>query len=715
MGDSMDTKDLDSYGVWVKMPPQDAANNEEKSLDELLDTGAFDSIGAFPDFSEPDTDVEKEMDKTAAVQDTQDDSTDDFAAADFNDATLTEEELSNISDSMNVTEETSADEDDDTLAADDFFPDLDDTAQSAEKSVPTESEDVALDDFLDEDFTEPAAPAENTTAFTETSDDGEVSLDDFLDDVSFGGGQDEAQKEDDIPDETPLNIDLKFNEAVSEQVPVEDESSSDDTALSDTPAAESHDEEKGGFASTGNTSDTSVSAEEVDLSDFGIDASEAETPVTTGAKDENDTDKTVDYNLSVSDTAQTAAPAVQVVEDSASAKNAPATSEMNNTLLQQIVDDLSGLKNEINSLKAEFDELKSRDFLQPPPANTAEIEMPLEDTGFFSGRDEDDTIALSGDELNNIMQTADFTSDEEEQSVENQGESVFSGAEPEETVDDYFGDKTGIDEDALQTSIAESATAADAPQQAMTHAQNDEPDETVADYFGEKTGIEDEFEKEAKTSDIPHDETTETFEEPQVIEEKDFNDDAPFGTVSEDEIIIPDEEHDSGLTFDIDNEVLEEPDLDALNTLNIPEEISVPKVKDEQTAESGNFDDILVESSATDFMDSVKDTTENAAAPKDDEIFDEMLAEEPPISEVLSKENVDYLAEEERVEDVADESDIQETEGADIPSDLKADVKSVLLYMDQLLENLPEEKIMEFAKSEQFITYKKLFTELGLA
>ena len=92
-----------------------------------------------------------------------------------------------------------------------------------------------------------------------------------------------------------------------------------------------------------------------------------------------------------------------------------------------------------------------------------------------------------------------------------------------------------------------------------------------------------------------------------------------------------------------------------------------------------------------------------------------MLAEEPPISEVLSKENVDYLAEEERVADGAGESDIQETEGADIPSDLKADVKSVLLYMDQLLENLPEEKIMEFAKSEQFITYKKLFTELGLA
>ena len=46
---------------------------------------------------------------------------------------------------------------------------------------------------------------------------------------------------------------------------------------------------------------------------------------------------------------------------------------------------------------------------------------------------------------------------------------------------------------------------------------------------------------------------------------------------------------------------------------------------------------------------------------------------------------------------------------------LKKDIKSVLLYMDQLLENLPEEKIMEFAKSDEFVTYKKLFSDLGLS
>jgi hypothetical protein len=45
---------------------------------------------------------------------------------------------------------------------------------------------------------------------------------------------------------------------------------------------------------------------------------------------------------------------------------------------------------------------------------------------------------------------------------------------------------------------------------------------------------------------------------------------------------------------------------------------------------------------------------------------------------------------------------------------LKKDIKSVLKYMDKLLESLPEDKIEEFAKSEHFAVYKKLFEELGL-
>jgi hypothetical protein len=60
-----------------------------------------------------------------------------------------------------------------------------------------------------------------------------------------------------------------------------------------------------------------------------------------------------------------------------------------------------------------------------------------------------------------------------------------------------------------------------------------------------------------------------------------------------------------------------------------------------------------------------------------------------------------------------DEEPVAE-ETFDIPEGLKHELKTVLSYMDQLLESLPEEKIEEFAKSEYFDSYKKLFKELGL-
>ncbi|GMO28230.1 MAG: hypothetical protein Ta2B_08880 [Termitinemataceae bacterium] len=44
----------------------------------------------------------------------------------------------------------------------------------------------------------------------------------------------------------------------------------------------------------------------------------------------------------------------------------------------------------------------------------------------------------------------------------------------------------------------------------------------------------------------------------------------------------------------------------------------------------------------------------------------------------------------------------------------KKELQIVLSYMDQLLEALPEEKIEEFARSDQFETYKKVFKDLGL-
>jgi hypothetical protein len=69
----------------------------------------------------------------------------------------------------------------------------------------------------------------------------------------------------------------------------------------------------------------------------------------------------------------------------------------------------------------------------------------------------------------------------------------------------------------------------------------------------------------------------------------------------------------------------------------------------------------------------------------------------------------DVLPEEEgQVEDAA------EPEITALPGNFRKELKQVLSYMDKLLESLPEEKIEEFAQSDYFDTYKKLFKDLGL-
>jgi hypothetical protein len=50
-----------------------------------------------------------------------------------------------------------------------------------------------------------------------------------------------------------------------------------------------------------------------------------------------------------------------------------------------------------------------------------------------------------------------------------------------------------------------------------------------------------------------------------------------------------------------------------------------------------------------------------------------------------------------------------------LPGDLKDEIKEVLKYMDELLESLPEDKIQEFARSEHFEVYKRIFEDLGIS
>ena len=754
-----DTKELDSYGVWVKRAPQDAS---EEALD--LDLPDFSD---FQETADQTGIIEEQNDNEVPVADQDSSATDEngeISIDDFVTDGFTDPNEAYAPSSPNPPEQ------DGEISLDDFMEGGFEAPSegSTDSESASESDEVSLDDFLDGDFSDGAG----------ASSSDEISIDDFLDDDSVSSAK---QKEDDITNDEPLDIDVDFTESEEDAVPTteiteeneseNEESFADDDDMFDsiemietasepeaeTPVTESNIEledvslddfnleesDDATAAALGASINSSVPSgeETVSLDSFGIDSSSEEMPAGTGSSRKQ---QTVDYELAITeeDNVQ-AAPVIDEIKSDSVTQNKEETTEttVNNELLEKIVSDLSGLKDEINALKNDLAELKEKNTLDnissgqndgEQPAES-EIELPVqsepaeEPGGFFNSDEEDDTIALSGDELSNIVSNADFT---------------------EETA---------------------------------------EPDTQY-----------DESTEETVTEEQPEQELPEDFS-------ADFSNDTPFGGIED--TVIPDEEPDSGLSMDINEEILEEPNLDDIETnADIPEEIEIPKVDDiaETQDEEPDLDDILVESSSTDFMDSVTDSTnmqpdieitepvepelaeEEAAITKEeadditseysadttentepvldedaalelpeesssdaentdeestDDIFNEtaiedaqhtqdammndIMNEAPSVDNALSEENVDYLSKDNTVlsddEAAVAESEpepsaeTEQTDTSDLPSDIKEDVKSVLLYMDQLLENLPEDKIMEFAKSEQFTTYKKLFNELGLS
>ena len=685
-----------------------------------------------------------------------------------------------------VTEEFGAQESfDEEVSAEDF---------GVEEASGDGEEEISLDDFMDEGFSDESVASGNNgfaaDAAPAAGDSEEVSLDDFVDMSEFGVTEDAPKKDEAIVDEKPLDMDISFDSS-ADTIQTE-ENLEDNNILSedfdDTEETEVETEVVEEEEIKESTGSNDIEAEEVDLSDFGIDADAEETPVTQDIESSKLKDTVVDYDLSVDNDHMSAAPVVNEIKSTANTQTDAELEEIpeetdkneisqaDSGLLQQIVADLSNLKAEINSLKTNLEEMKSAPVAAPAEASGItgeEIAVEEEviddsadnaDTGFFSGDDGDDTIALSTDELSNILNTADFNSEEE-----------VVAQEPAEEA---------FEETAVEEQVVEEETAEEPVVEEMVVEESPADDISIEDNF--------------LSSDGPLDEG--------IIADE----------IAADNFEVPAEKA-SDLTYDFTDENLSEPNLDDIeideDTLedDLPDEISIPKE-----------DNILVESSSSDFMESVQDTTEEHAAEEPvveeapveepvveetvieepvadepafstvDNLFDEsngfadiagesaeetiveeepvfeeeQVVEEEPLAETEPEpepepeieENFDVVEEEPVIEEetfVPEEEVMAQTDDTVIPepelendfvsheddnnnltdsnidylttedkdtqveadenAELKKDIKSVLLYMDQLLENLPEEKIVEFAKSDEFTTYKKLFSELGLS
>ncbi len=1040
MSDSTDTtKELDNYGVWVKTPPKDASQTSEGS-DFQLDTDLPDfsdldmntSASAADASAEPSISEDFNFDslpEDSVVNETPVSVTEEPDFSDITGSGTSEEDSvkSDFTDDVTGFEEVSFDSNEissdssEELSIDDFMSD------SSESSGG--EEEISLDDFMDGDFTDPNPGATPAPSPVSSMEDGEISLDDFFDDDTTIS----KEKEDDVANDEALDIDLSFTDEevptveeseIIDETPAEDENSTENTEFSETTEfddmfsslgeseAKTTSEEteismdEFGISDSASTeSNSGSSSEEIDLSDFGIDSDAEETAVHQDVQAAKK-NLVVDYDLSISDEDETKEMQISstVPEKSESAVTVPENSSIvSNSILEQIMSELSGLKNEINNLKTDFETLKNckvaehtsgitetevpevneeaaveipesieetpeafadipetieetpeafadipetieespeafadipetieetpeafadipetieetpevneeaaveipesieespKAFADIPesieetpeafanipesieetpealadipetieetpveitendtssPDSMEEIQIPVpeknEDSsnGFFGTDDEDETIALSGDELNNIMITADFA--ETEETVEN-NEAVYDTDTETESVTEPASESEKTKENPFDFPITDNLETESAGTSDSFELPSEESEETVSEDFSEIDTSFDNLEspeedividetisepvledisindsaEEPSTDDITlpeeselndtsieikSDETEPTDENNSAIDTT-FTDDNPFGAINETAMNIPVEESDSGLSIEENSENLAEPDFDSLENQEIETEITIPKVDEisENENPSAPEDDILVESSNDDFMDSVAEsemvitqseanepacenidveenidvveeipdtvdisseieTTELSAEevsnvePFNDSIdnFDSMLDSEKGISEQLSDENVDYLKSDENIiesdmenmssainesetlsesmisnidatmedpfppiESVIDHDERVEKQEAPsdtlISIDLKNDIKSVLLYMDQLLENLPEEKIMEFAKSEQFGTYKRLFNELGLS
>jgi hypothetical protein len=425
-------------------------------------------------------------------------------------------------------------------------------------------------------------------------------------------------------------------------------------------------------------------------------------------------------------------------------------------LLEQIANEIASLRTEISELKKE---------LACSTEKKASTEADISN-GFFSGSEEDEVIALSGDELNNILINADFTEktpltdtelsleDEAEISLDEDAEFALN-EEAEISLDDET--EISLDEDA-EISLDDDA-----------EISLDEEAEISLDDDAEFS-LDDEAEisldDEAEIS--LDDETEISLDEDAEISldeeaEISLDDDAEFSLDDEAEISLDDDaelslDEETEISLDDETEIsLDEEELEEEffeeNLIEPSEEeldINTIVANNEELIDTITMDssDLVVPSADSDLLEvpidnqdnNFEDSEINAIEDFEDEIVidieedpSETISEETepeiddensynePTDEIFNSDQWDIETQEESpsLEENKSISEIEEPTTDSLIKDIKdkqmqEDIKSVLVYMDQLLENLPEDKIEEFAKSENFVVYKKLFTELGL-
>ncbi|TVR90444.1 MAG: hypothetical protein EA428_08455 [Spirochaetaceae bacterium] len=429
-------------------------------------------------------------------------------------------------------------------------------------------------------------------------------------------------------------------------------------------------------------------------------------------------------------------------------------------LLEQIQGEIASIKEDLHELREDVADIRSsRDMSTPVTAGTSAFPEPkvessseasgLLDPGFFE-EDEDETIALTGDELDNILNTADFVEtageptpvedslqesseasleldeiDLEDMGLESDLDVAFEqetaeiAADSDEELlqDDIIsldGDEDEDEDDEITIDISDS----DAPEAAdMAELDQDESDEIEISDDLDLSDLESELDElETEEVSLP--------EDPQIIDASE----APIEEISIDEEFDTVEEQphsdetpagfpgDEDTTVDVELPPTDTSEIDTLAQLDIDSELAdIEDLKDspdDTVADTSEIDDISIAFPDEDEfeIDDELDLDEDTLELEDDELGEiEISAEELEDDELGETATTAHSLTNTMA--AAQEAAENDTE---LSEDLREEIRAVLRYMDQLLESLPEDKIQEFASSEHFEVYKKLFEELGL-
>ncbi|MCX7656584.1 MAG: hypothetical protein N2Z76_08680 [Treponemataceae bacterium] len=730
--------ELDEYGVWIKSEPKDIEDmktlpgagktdearreeNRETHIKEASSLSEHESLDIFepsiPDIEDlPDLDIDvnepfPELEEQKSIEQTPSASSQGSELPEIEDIPFEVEEIEQFSStevsSLSPKKETplmetrKAEEAREVLEA---LPDMDIEETLSFEEIPSEAEqENPKGESLE--FAE-----ENLSDFTE------LSMEDFL-----GEDSEEGNSAHPTVEEEPLNIDLEFSDETesietvtidsvsSLSSPVIADNSADlqletvsdfDDLLSDLQKEENEKEE------TVLSPQTEVSSD-VPLKEYKGDDGSGFSPEAIPMETQQHKPKTVEEK-----------------EEKIGSKGEG--SDLSTQLLMKIAEEIASIKSELATLKEELSHFKT-------PAEThEEKERETSPRGFFE-EEEDEKIALTGDELDNILNTAEFTEETGSDIAEN--EILEESEQPQEAL---FEEKVNLPEKDLDT--------ARTPQEPLSRSGHSEPaafEKIESEELVSDEEIKNLMEEGVTPLSSPPEDTS-YLEEDLVSGE-------PLFEESLEDIEMGD--------IVLEEPPLEEPAIESIK-LELEEGEKEPAVVDEFAAPQELVEEELQEIK---LHDEVLDEENSFALedlgselPVSEESFAEVVPEnfvvapeeetatmESALSEI--PEEVQSIPELENLdleEDILTETEISQSEieerdipieavtsappstatpaptapsvTSTLPPDLTEEIKAVLSYMDQLLESLPEEKIEEFARSEYFVTYKKLFEELGL-